>query len=105
MAAFDTAITPVAITPSNTTITDLFTASADTAVIVDVANILTVALARVGIVPSGGSVFYVLYDVNVPAGDAITGIGPLFLQNGDKIQGRTSVNSALTFSVTGVKSS
>lgn len=49
---FETALTPVANTPANTSDTTLFTASGDSSVLVDIANIGTGAVAiRVGITP------------------------------------------------------
>ena len=106
MAAFDTAITPVASTPANTSNTTLFTASADTSVLVDATNIGASAITvRVGITPSGGSVHWKLYDVSIPSADAVLAIGPLFLQSGDAITVATGTADDMTFSLTGVESS
>lgn len=106
MAAFDTAITPTASTPTNTNNTVLFTATDDSSVMVDVANISASALTvRVGITPTGGTLHWKAYDLSVPVGDAVLGLGPWFLQAGDVISVRTSVSSNATFSVTGLRSS
>lgn len=106
MAAFDTAITPVAVTPANTSDTTLFTASDDTSVSVNSTNIGASSIAvRVGITPSGGSVFWVAFDVPVPTGQAFLGIGPLFLQIGDAVTVRTGTANDATFSLTGVETS
>lgn len=106
MAAFDTAITPSASTPANTSNATLFTAAADTSLLVDVANISTAALkVRVGITPSGGSVHWKVFDVVVPVGDSLTGFGPYFLQTGDAVTVRTDTANNATFSASGVESS
>jgi hypothetical protein len=60
---------------------------------------------RVGIIPSGGSVHWKLYNDAVATGDPLVGLGPWFLQNGDVIRVRSSVASAVTFSVSGTRSS
>lgn len=106
MGAFDTAITPVSAAPGDTNNAALLTASADTSVLVDVANIGSGAVGvRVGITPSGGSVHWKLFDTAVPAGDSILGIGPLFLESGDAITVRTDTADDAVFSATGVESS
>lgn len=103
MPAFDTAITPVAATPANTTNATLFTATADTSVLVDVANILTASmLVRVGITPAGGAVHWKMYDLAIGAGDAVLASGPWFLKINDAVTVRTSIASSATFSLTGV---
>lgn len=105
MAAFDTAITPVASTPANTSNATLFTASADSSVLVDIANIGSGQLTvRVGITPSGGAVHWKLYDFVVPSQDALGALGPWFLQNGDAVTVRTDTANDATFSLTGVES-
>ena len=107
MAAFDTAITPVSSTPANTSNATLFTASTDTSVLVDVANIGsagTVAV-RVGITPSGGSVHWKVFDSLLPQGESMLAVGPLFLQNGDAVTVRTADADEITFSLTGVETS
>lgn len=104
MAVFDQVITPVSSTPANTSLATLFTASADTSVLIDIANLTTTGVAiRVGVIPSGGSIHYKLYDVPIPAGDALIR-GPWFLQNGDAIQVRTATADVITFSLTGIRS-
>lgn len=106
MGAFDTAITPVSAAPANTSNATLFTASADTSVLVDVANKGTGAIAvRVGITPSAGSVHWKLYDVTIGAGDALNALGPLFLQSGDAVTVRTDTADDAEFSLTGVETS
>lgn len=106
MAAFDTAITPVAATPANTSNATLFTASADTSVLVDVANIGVATIAvRIGITPSGGSVHWKLYDIEIQVADAIGSLGPYFVQSGDVVTVRTDTADDAVFSLTGVESS
>lgn len=106
MAAFDTALTPTSSAPANTSNATLFTASADSSVMVDVANIGSATVAvRVGVTPSGGSVHWKLYDVTIPTGDALAGLGPWFLENGDAVTVRTDTADDAVFSLTGVESS
>lgn len=106
MAAFDTAVTPVSSAPANTSNATLFTASADTAVMVDVVNIDTgTILVRVGITPSGGSVHWKRFDISIPGGDGLPNLGPWFLQPGDAVTVRTSVADDAVFSLTGVETS
>jgi hypothetical protein len=107
MPAFDTAITPVQSTPANTSNATLFTASADTSVLVDVANIGAAGAVqvRVGVTPSGGSVHWKVFDSIVEQGDAMLALGPWFLQNGDAVTVRTADADEITFSLTGVESS
>lgn len=106
MAAFDTALTPVAVSPADTNNATLFTATADSSVLVDVANIGSTTVAvRVGITPAGGSVHWKVFDFNVLAGDALAGLGPWFLQNGDVLTVRTGTANVATFSLTGIESS
>lgn len=107
MAAFDTSITPVASTPASTANATLFTASADTSVLVDVAVITaaTTLNVRVGITPSGGSVHWMVFDMPVEVGNPIGSLGPYFLQNGDAVTVRTDSANNVTFSLTGVVSS
>ena len=105
MAAFDTAITPAFSTPANTSNATLFTAGADTAVLVDVVNLTTVELSvRVGVTPSGGAVHWKLFDQVIPSANSVLGIGPLFLQSGDAVIVRTDNADDATFSLTGVES-
>ena len=102
--AFNISITPAAVTPTGTTNTTLFTAAADTSVMVDVCNIGTGTVkVRVGITPSGGSVHWKVYDLALIAGDSAMNLGPWFLQNGDTVTVRTDTANAVTFSVTGVR--
>lgn len=107
MAAFDTSITPAFSTPANTSNATLFTATADTSVLVDVANVGTVdnVQVRVGVTPSGGAVHWKVFDLPIPLGDSMLGIGPIFLQNGDAVTVRTADADEITFSLTGVESS
>lgn len=106
MAAFDTAITPSSSAPANTSNATLFTASADTLVLVDVANIGTGAITvRVGVTPSGGAVHWKLYDQAIAVGDSLTGLGPYALQNGDAVTVRTNTANDAVFSCTGVRTS
>lgn len=107
MAVFDTAITPVSSTPANTSNATLYTAGADTSVLVDVANIGVTdgVLVRVGITPSGGSVHWKIFDVSLDASDSILGLGPWFLKNGDAVTVRTADADEITFSLTGVVTS
>lgn len=106
MGAFDTAITPAGLSPADTNVATLFTASADSSVLVTVSNIdgSTTPLARVGIVPSGGSIHYKVYDLPIAPGDGYDA-GPYFLQSGDAVQVRTSIADDITFAVSGVESS
>jgi hypothetical protein len=107
MAAFDTALTPVAVTPANTSDTTLDPDNTDDAFIyVDVANIGSVAkVVRVGVTPSGGSVHWKMNGTEVPAGDSILGLGPWFLQAGDVFTVGVTVADDVTFSLTGAESS
>lgn len=112
MAGFDTAFTPKALTPANTTEAALFTAGTDSTTtqdvscLVDVANIgVATVKVRVGVKPFGGSTHWKLFDTPIPPGDAILGVGPLILESGDAIQVRTDTADDATFSVTGVESS
>lgn len=106
MAAFDTALTPVSSTPANTSDATLFTATADSSVLVDVANIGASQVAvRVGITPSGGSVHWKVFDVAIPASDTLLALGPWFLESGDAVTVRTDTADDATFSLTGVETS
>lgn len=107
MAAFDTALTPVASTPANTSNATLFTASNDSSVLVDAANvgITDGVLVRIGITPSGGSVHWKAFDTIVDAGQSLLSLGPWFLQIGDVVTVRTNDADEITFSLTGVESS
>jgi hypothetical protein len=107
MPAFDTSITPVAVTPANTSNATLFTASADTSVLVDAANIGSTdgVLIRMGITPSGGSVHWKVFDAAIDSNDALNSMGPWFLQTGDAVTVRTADADEITFSLTGVESS
>ncbi|MDZ7742984.1 MAG: hypothetical protein U5Q03_14930 [Bacteroidota bacterium] len=106
MAAFDTAITPVSSAPANTSKATLFTASADSSVLVDVANIGTGEVAvRVGITPSGGSVHWKMFDYVIPVANSYVGLGPLVLQSGDAVTVRTDTADDAVFSLTGVETS
>lgn len=107
MAAFDTALTPVSSTPADTSNATLFTASADSSVLVDVANIGSTdgVTVRVGITPSGGSVHWKKFDETVNAGQSFSSLGPYFLQSGDVVTVRTDDADEITFSLTGVESS
>ena len=108
MPAFDTALTPVASTPANTSNATLFTASADSSVLVDAANIGSTegVLVRIGITPSGGSVHWKVFDLAIPlAKRSLLALGPWFLQTGDAVTVRTSDADEITFSLTGVESS
>jgi hypothetical protein len=107
MAAFDTAITPTQSTPANTSNATLFTASADTSVLVDAVNIGTTdeVAIRIGITPSGGSVHWKVFDTLLDAPDSLLALGPWFLQTGDAVTVRTADADEITFSLTGVESS
>jgi hypothetical protein len=107
MAAFDTAITPVASTPANTSNATLFTASADSSVLVNAVNIGSTAgvTLNIGITPSGGSVFWIIEDGVLDAGQSYLSVGPLFLQSGDAVTVQTDDADEITFSLTGVESS
>lgn len=105
MAAFDTAITPVASTPADTNNATLFTASADTSVLVDAVNIGAVPVTiRIGITPSGGSVHWKVFDLSLPVAESALAFGPWFLQSGDAVTVRTADADEITFSLTGVES-
>ena len=104
MAAFDTSLTPVAATPANTNDATLFTATDDSSVLVDAANIGSAALqVRIGITPSGGSNAWRIFDTIIEAGDALLRYGPVFLQSGDAVVVRTSVANDAVFSLDGVE--
>lgn len=105
MAAFDTAIAPTASTPANTSQATLFTASADTAVLVDVANIGTGVIAvNVGINPGAGT-HWKVFETTLPAGGALASLGPYFLQSGDTVEVQTDTADDATFSLTGLATS
>lgn len=106
MAAFDTAITPVFSSPTNTSNATLFTAGFDTALLVVVTNLTALQVAvKVGVTPSGGSVHWLMFEFAIPANDATDPIGPIFLQDGDAITVQTATANAITFSASGVRSS
>lgn len=112
MGAFDTAISPIASTPSNTSETTLLTVGSDTTANKDVQVTVDICVVtsdtptvRLGIIPSGGSVQWKLYDDPVTSTNPISGMGPYFLQDGDVIRVQTSVASAVDFSATGTRSS
>lgn len=105
MAAFDTAIAPTALTPANTSQATLFTASADTAVLVDVSNIGTGTIAvNVGIDPGAGE-HWKVFESTIGPGDALASLGPYFLQSGDTIEVQTDTANEATFSVSGLATS
>lgn len=105
MAAFDTAITPTAATPGDTSQATLFTASADTAVLVDVANIGTGVIAvNVGVDPGAG-VHWKVFEQTIAAGGALASLGPYFLPSGDTIEVQTDTADDATFSVSGLVTS
>jgi hypothetical protein len=108
MPAFDTAITPVAVTPANTSNATLFTASADTSVLVNAVNVGTTngVTINIGIDPSGGTALFNIIDDGVlDAGQSYLSLGPFFLQNGDAVVVQTDDADEITFSLTGVESS
>lgn len=111
MAAFDTAITPKAVTPANTSDTTAFTVGTDSSaqdcsLLIDVSNIGTDAVqVRIGVTPSGGSLAWRVFGLIVNAGDALLRYGPLFLQNGDVVSVGTTVADDAVFSFDGVESS
>lgn len=108
MGAFDTAITPVAVTPANTSDTDL-----DPGHTLDAHVSLSIALVpaetssvvvRWGVKPNGGSNHWKATDVTLNPGEAIDGM-VYTLQPGDVIVVQTSRANDAVFSVTGVESS
>lgn len=104
MAAFDTALDPDFVTPSNTTDNELFTAANDSMVFVDVANLLDdVIRVWVGITPSGGSVHWKIADFPIPANDSLLGLGPWPISPGAEVTVKTDTANEATFSVTGVE--
>jgi hypothetical protein len=112
MGAFDTSIAPRALTPANTSETTLITIGTDTTSGQDAQLTMEVSVitgdtptVRVGIIPSGGSVHWKLYDDTVQPGNPLIGLGPWFFQSGDVVRVRTSIANAVTFSVTGTRSS
>jgi hypothetical protein len=106
MAVFDTALTPVSSTPANTSNAALFTAAADSSVLVYAVNIGAANLTvRIGITPSGGSVHWKVFDYLVIPTASLVSLGPWFLQVGDAVTVRTSVANDAVFSLTGVESS
>lgn len=117
MAAFDTALTPVSVTPATTADTTLDPGqSDDCSVLVDVSLIASTSpgspgeldqvLVRVGITPSGSSVHWKVFDapIRFQAGDDITALGPYFLKVGDVVTVGADVADVVTFSLTGVES-
>lgn len=107
MAAFDTALTPVAVTPANTSNTTLDPDNnADAFIYVDAVNIGAVPVAiRIGITPSGGSVHWKVFDLTLPATESALAFGPWFIQAGDVVTVRTADADEITFSLTGTESS
>ena len=108
MAAFDTSIAPVAVTPANTSPATLFTASADTSVLVNAVNIGATdgVTINIGIDPAGGAALFAIIDDGVlDAGQSYLSLGPFFLQSGDAVSVQTDDADEITFSLTGVESS
>lgn len=106
MAAFDTALTPATSAPANTSDTVLFTATADSSVLIDVTNIDVATIkVRIGIAPAGGATHWKLFDVDIPNGNPLNAIGPWFLQATDEVTVRTDTANDAVFSLTGVESS
>lgn len=105
MSAFDTAIAPAAATPADTSQATLFTAAADTALLVDVANIGSGVIAvNVGIDPGAG-VHWKVYEQAIDAGAALASLGPYILQSGDTIEVQTDTADDAVFSVSGLATS
>lgn len=112
MAAFDKSIKPKGVTPADTTETIIFTAGTDSPagqdvqVLVNACPIGDVAVATsIGITPSGGSRFWIVFEESVSATNPIVGLGPWFLQPGDEIVGQIASAGNVTVSVTGSRSS
>ena len=112
MGAFDSAFQPIGLTPSNTTEATLLDVGTDTTSGQDVQCLVNVSViggssvdVRVGILPSGGSVSWILYDDPVAADNPVIGLGPFFLQPGDQVRVLTQTASAVTFTATGTESS
>lgn len=104
--AFDASLTPVASTPATTSETALFTASADSSVLVDVVNLSTSSQTfRLGIKPSGGSTHWKVYGLSLAPSESALAFGVWFLQNGDAVQVQSgSTGSVLSYSLTGLRS-
>lgn len=108
MGAFDTAVTPVASTPANTSDATLFTASADSSVLVNAVNIGSTdgVTINIGIDPAGGAALFNIIDDGVlDGGQSYLSLGPFFLQSGDAVTVQTDDADEITFSLTGVESS
>jgi len=112
VGAFDTVFKPRGLTPNSTLQATLFTvgtdspAGEDCQALVNVSVVGTAAInVRVGVIPSGGSVIWLMYDDAVESANPVIGLGPLFLQSGDTIEVRTDSANNVTFSVTGTSSS
>jgi hypothetical protein len=113
MGAFDKVFPPKGVTPADTNETALFTAGTDStsaqevSVMVDVVNVSGAGTpaVKVGITPSGGSVHWKVFDVEVAVGSPLLGLGPWPLNPGDAITVQTDTANAVTFSITGFESS
>lgn len=105
MAAYDISLTPVAVTPANTSDTTLDPDNTgDAFVYVDATNIgASTYLVRLGITPNGGSVHWKVFGFPLPPGEALDR-GPWFLQAGDVVTVGTSSANNVTFSLTGTES-
>lgn len=105
MAVFDTVIVPTGLTPANTSEATLYTGITDSAVLVRASNVDGTASVnvRVGQQASGGSTFWHVFDLPLPAGDAVT-VGPVFLRVNDLIRVQSGTASDATFTVSGVRS-
>ncbi len=112
MGAFDSAFKPKGLTPNNTLQATLFTVGVDSTSGQDVQVNINVSVigsgsvdVRVGIIPLGGAVVWLMFDDAVAASNPVLGLGPLFLQAGDTIEVRTASANNVTFSVTGTETS
>jgi hypothetical protein len=103
--AFDISLTPKSAAPTSTTNVTLFTAAADSSVLVDVVNLSTSAvLVRVGIDPSTTALQWKVFDYSIAKGDALLGLGPFFLQSGDAVVCRSGTANNAAFTLSGVRS-
>ena len=108
MGAFDTSFKPQSVTPANTSEQAMFIVgagdipAANLQCLINV-NVITSATPNIhlGIRPSGGGTFWILFDDPVSPDNPLLGIGPLFLQDGDSIRVQTDDADEVTFSATG----
>lgn len=102
MLVYDTPLQPRALAPANTSEATLWTTDDDCVVQVNATNLGAAQIkVNVGILPSGGSTFWVLEEAPVAVGDAYINLGPFPLRNGDAIRVKTDTANDAQFSLTG----